>query len=94
MEGAEDTSGRSVRDKEIINSVRGEDGFQAWHKLNLHYSPSLAARHGRVLAELTSMGTSPAKNPQETRQKLTELEQRIKTAEDVTGELISEVHER
>ena len=79
--------------RKIISSVRDEDGFQAWHKLNMHYNHSLAARHGRVLAELTAMGTSPAKSPQEIRQELTELEQKIKTAEDITGELISEVHE-
>ena len=42
--------------------------------------------------EFSAMVARPAKTPEETRNRITEMERRIKLVEDITGEEISENH--
>ena len=78
--------------RKVVTNVRSEDGFRAWQKLHMRFGPSLAAKQGLVLAELSGMITKPAKNPSETRNLVTELERKVKTVEDITGEEVSDGH--
>lgn len=78
--------------RKVIVSIKTEDGYRAWQKLHMHFGPSLASRQGLVLADPSGMVAKPAKTPNDTRTLVMELERRIKVAEDVTGELISENH--
>ena len=78
--------------RKVVTSVRSENGFRAWQKLHMRFGPSLSSKQGLVLMELSGMVAKPAKNPSETRVLLTEMEQRIKVVEDVTGEDVSENH--
>ena len=75
--------------RKVVLSVRDEDGFLAWRKLCLHFEPTLAAMQGRVIAEFGAMVTKPAKDTAETRRLVTELDQRKKLVEDLTGETVS-----
>lgn len=60
----------------------------------MHFGPSFASRHGMVLADLSGMVAKPARTPGETRTQVMELDRRVKVAEDVTGEPISENHSK
>ena len=42
-------------------SVKDEDGFRAWQRLNQRFEPGLAARQGIVMAEFSGMVAQPAK---------------------------------
>ena len=78
--------------RKVVTSVRSENGYRAWQKLHMRFGPSLSSKQGLVLMELSGMVSKPAKNPAETRMLLTEMEQRIKVVEDITGEDVSENH--
>ena len=78
--------------KKVVLSVKDEDGFKAWQRLHQRFEPGLSARQGLVLSELGAMVRSPSKSPTEMRTMITELEQRIKQVEDITGRQIDEVH--
>ena len=78
--------------RKVVMSVRPENGFQAWQKLHMRFGPSLAARQGAVLSELSMMVTKPAKNPVETKNLVTELERRIKLVDDITGDGVGDNH--
>lgn len=80
--------------RKAIMSIKTEDGFKALQKLHMHLGPSLASRQGMVLAELSGMVAKLAKTPGETRSLLMELERRVKVAEDVTVESISDMHSK
>ena len=78
--------------RKVVMSVRPENGFQAWQKLHMRFGPSLAARQGAVLSELSMMVTKPAKNPTDTKILVTELERRIKLVDDITGDGVGDNH--
>ena len=83
------TNGESLK---VVNSVQNEDGFRAWQKLRSRFEPGLQAKRGIILMELNNMQSSPAKNPAELVVLITELEQKIKTVRDITGEEVGEMH--
>ena len=78
--------------QKVVNSVGEEDGFRAWQKLRLRFEPGLQAKRGIILMELNNMQGSPAKSPAELVILITELEQKIKTVRDITGEEVGEMH--
>ena len=78
--------------RKVVMSVGSENGFRAWQRLHMRFGPSLSARQGLVLMELSGMVAKPAKTPGETRFLITELERRVKLVEDVTGEDVSDNH--
>ena len=49
-------------------------------------------RQGMVLAEFSGMVARPAKNTAETKLLVTEIEQKIRIIEDITGEVITDNH--
>ena len=83
------TTGESLK---VVNSIQNEDGFRAWQKLRLRFEPGLQAKRGIILMELNNMQSSPAKSPTELVVLITELEQKIKTVRDITGEEVGEMH--
>ena len=78
--------------RKVVTSVKGEDGFRAWQKLRQRFEPGLQAKRGIILLELNGMVTRPAKTPSELVGLITEMEQKIKTIEDITGEIVGEMH--
>ena len=83
------TSGEA---KTVVQGVRGENGYAAWRALHQRFGPSVAARQGRVMCDLSQMVSKPAKTPAETRTLVTELERRIRIAEDITGDSLGDGH--
>ena len=83
------TSGEA---KTVVQGVRGENGYAAWRALHQRFGPSVAARQGRVMCDLSQMVAKPAKTPAETRTLVTELERRIRVAEDITGDSLGDGH--
>ena len=67
-----------------------ENWFEGWRILNQRFCLSVAAKQGQVMCHLTSLVTKPAKTPTETRSLLTELDRRVRTAEEVTGRSLDE----
>ena len=78
--------------RKVVTSVKEENGFRAWQKLHQRFGPSLSSKQGLVLMEFSGMVAKPAKTPTETRTLVTEMEQRIKLVEDITGTEVSENH--
>ena len=76
--------------RKVVTGVKC--GFAAWSKLHQRFGPSLAAKQGLVLNDMVAMVQKPAKTPAETRNLVTELERRIKQAEDVTGTALDGRH--
>ena len=76
----------------VVTSVKGEDGFEAWRQLCLHFEPVLEARQGQIIAELGNLVRTPAKTIEETRKLVTELEKRKKRVEEITKEEVSQWH--
>ncbi len=72
-------------------TARGEHGYQAWFALNRRFEPSVAARHGVVLADLVDIMKKPAKNPGELQSLLTEINRRITLIEDITGQPVPDM---
>lgn len=83
------TSGEA---RKIVMSVREEDGFRAWQKLHQRFEPGLEAKQGMVLAEFSGMIAKPGKTPADTRGLITEMEERMKLIEDITGKAVDEDH--
>ena len=78
--------------RKVLNIIKDENGFRAWQKLNQRFEPGLAIRQGMVLAEFSGMVAKPAKSPAETKLLLTEIEQKIRLIEDITGEEVTDNH--
>ena len=76
----------------VVQGIKDECGFEAWRALHQRFGPSVAARQGRVMHDLSHMVSKPARTPAETRSLVTELERRIRVAEDVTGETLGDGH--
>ena len=78
--------------KLVVQGIRDENGYLAWRALHQRFGPSVAARQGKVMCDLSQMVTKPAKSPSETRTLVTELERRIRVAEDITGDTVGDSH--
>ena len=72
----------------IVQAVKDEDGFKAWKALHQRYGLSIAAKQAKAMADVTSMVTQPARTPTETRSKITELDRRVRIAEEATGQTL------
>ena len=68
------------------------NGWEAWRKLHLQYEPALVMREAVVMASFTNMVAKRAKTPSESKALLTELDERAKRVEEVTGEPIDNRH--
>ena len=51
-------------------------GFLAWRALHQRFGPSVAAKQGRVMHDLSAMVAKPAKTTSEARPLVVELERR------------------
>ena len=78
--------------KKVVTAVKEEDGFRAWQKLKQRFEPGLQAKRGQILYELNAMIINPAKSPADLVTLVTEMDQKIKTIEDITGEKVGEMH--
>jgi len=84
------TSGES---RKVVTGVREDNGWEAWRKLHLQFEPGLVMREAQVMSQYTNMVNKRAKNPQETRSLMVELEERAKRVEEISGEQIDSRHE-
>ena len=75
--------------RSVVQSVHGEDGFEAWRQLHLQFEPKLMVRQGQVLA---AMVTRPAKTVNETRELTMEIYCKLKEIRDLTEENVSDTH--
>ena len=57
--------------------------------MHREFEPGLAALKGKVLADVTMMAVKTAKTTEETRSLVAELKERVKRAEEITGEKIA-----
>ena len=78
--------------RKLVMSVKKEDGFAAWQKMQMRFELGLASKQGLVIADLSAMVTKPAKTPQDTRALISELEQKIANVEEVTNRDVDETH--
>ena len=69
-----------------------EDGYAAWQELHRLFEPWPTAMQGRFLNQMSDWIRTTAKVPAETRRMVTELTVRIKVAEEIIGEKISDAH--
>ena len=84
--GAEDLS------KKVVMSIKDEDGSNIWQRLKVRFELGLAARQAIFMAKFSGMVARRAKSPEETVALWTEMDNKIKFVEDVTGEEVSEMH--
>ncbi len=80
--------------KKVVTAVKGEDGLEAWQRLVNNFEPTLAGRQGRALNELTDMIKKPAKTTEDTRQMIVELMEKIRIAEELAEEGLSDAHRK
>ena len=73
-------------------SIRDKDGSNIWQRLKVRFEFGLAVRQGIFMAEFSGMVARRAKSPGETVALLTEMDNKIKFVEDVTGEEVREMH--
>ena len=78
--------------RQVVQAVAGENGFAAWNQLHRRFGLSVAAKQGKAVCDVTSMVAKPAKSVAETRTLVTELERRVRVAEDIIGKAMDEVH--
>ena len=76
--------------QKAVESAGNEDGYAAWLELHRLFEPRLTAMQGRVLNEMSNLIKIKARDPAETRKMVTELTTRIRVAEEVVGEKISD----
>ena len=69
----------------VVQGVKDERGFEAWRLLHMRFGLSTAAKQGQVVADVLAFVQKPSRSPAETRARVTELERRVRVAEDVTG---------
>ena len=76
--------------RQVVSSTPGEDGFLAWWSLNSTFTQALAGRQGAVMNQFTASHSKPAKNTNETKAKLIEVDNAIKKWQEVMGESVPE----
>ena len=84
------TSGEAKR---VVMSVREDNGWEAWKKLNQQYEPGLMVREAQVMARFTGTVGKRARNVKETKMMMTELGERAKRVEEITGIQVDARHE-
>ena len=80
--------------RKVVMAVKGECGFTAWQRLKFRFEPSLAAKQGILLGELTTMVSRPAKAPSDLVSLITEVERKVKMIEDIISEPVSNLHKK
>lgn len=80
--------------RSVVQGVAEENGFEAWRQLHMRYSQSTAVKQGKVMCDVASMAQPVAKTAAETRSKVTELERRVRLAEEVTARKIDDGHKK
>ncbi len=85
------TEGQALQ---VVESAKEENGDQAWQGLHRWFEPSLKARQGQVMNDVSSMVKTKAKNVHETRTMVNELVSRMQIAEEITGERVHDTHSK
>ncbi len=80
--------------RRIVQSAPEEDGWEAWSRMVVHFEPGLACQQGVATSDLTRMIANPAKNFEETKKLLTEFTVKLRLAEELSGEQMSDTHQR
>ena len=75
-----------------MTSVKDDNGWEAWRSLNAQYEPATAIKEAMVMAQYTGMVTKRAKNPEETKKMMVDLEERARRVHEVTGDEITGAH--
>ena len=78
--------------KKVVTAVKEEDCFRAWQKHKQRFEPGLQPKRGQILCKLNAMIMSPAKSPADLVTLVLEMDQKIKTIEDITGEKVTKMH--
>ena len=78
--------------RDVVLSISDENGFVAWKSLGDNFEPGLASKQGRVVFEFGNMVTKPARNPEELRTLIVEMEKKMKLVVEITKEIISSAH--
>ena len=76
----------------VVQSVEGENGFEAWRRLHHQFEPKLVIKQGQVLSDFAAMVMKPARTIAETRDIITELDRKMKLIRELTDEGVSDVH--
>ena len=71
-----------------MESVKNEDGYEAWREVNFNFEPALQNKQGTSMAEVVGMVNFKWEIPAGTRSALTELERRRTVAEDLSTETV------
>ena len=80
--------------KKVVTNVKDENGFLAWQRLRQRFEPTLTAKQGLVLAEFSGMIAKPAKTPADLVGLMTEMDKKVKLIEDLTNEVVSDMHKK
>ena len=80
--------------RRVVTAGPEGNGYEAWRRLHAHFEPGLACQQGAALNDLSRMILAPAKSPDDTRRLLTEFNVRVRHAEDIIQEPVSEGHKR
>ena len=78
--------------KTIVQSVRMDNGWEAWRKLHESCEPGNVMREAWAMSRFTTMVNKRAKNFAETRSLMIELEDRARKIEDITGKRVDDRH--
>ena len=76
----------------VVMAVGGDYGWEMWRKINNTYEPNMAVKQAQTMSQFTSMVNKRAKNLQETKALIMELEEKQKIVEEVLGEGLGEGH--
>jgi len=72
--------------RKVVNTAEEECGFGAWQALCRRHETGLEARMSKAMADMSMV--PKAANPAELRDKITELEHRLRRAEQIKGTLV------
>ena len=78
--------------RKVINAVQHQNGYEAWQRLVQRFETGLEARQGEALAEFSGMIRRPAKNTEETKSLITEMDEKKNMVEEMTGSPVGEQH--
>ena len=71
--------------RNVLEGAHKEDGFEAWQMLVRRFEPGVAVKEGMAMAEFSGMILKPAKAIDETRILVTEMERKMRLAEEFCG---------
>jgi len=75
-----------------VRSTKKENRFRALQKLLQKFQPGLSCKQVVVISELSNMLKTPAKTTAELKIMMTDLEEKMKQTEEITGEQVSQLH--